>query len=107
MASTQGQAVRGRPFKKGQSGNPGGRPKGELALREAARKHCPEAIRRIAEIMRSSTDERVVIHAAEVLLERGYGKPVQAVAVSGDGEGGPISMQGLGPIYGLHPPAET
>jgi hypothetical protein len=44
----------------------------------AARAHCPEAIEVIAECMRS-TDERVRLMAANIMLERGYGKPKEHV----------------------------
>lgn len=97
----------GRPFVKGQSGNPSGRTKRDRKIAVLARSHGPDAIRRLAEIMLTSKDERAVIAAAQVLLERGYGKPRQDVTLSGDEDGPPIKLQGLGPIYGLQPPAET
>lgn len=102
----EARKVIGRPFQKGQSGNPTGR-RNHKEIDALAREHCPEAIARVVQIMRSSRSGREVIAAAQLLLERGYGKPVQAVALSGDGEGGPIPLQGLGPIYGIQPSAET
>jgi hypothetical protein len=65
-------------FRKGQSGNPGGRPRAEREVRELAQAYGPRAIRRLAGLMRS-TNERVAVAAASALLDRGYGKPFQAV----------------------------
>ena len=45
--------VRGRPFKKGISGNPGGRPKVLGDVQELSRRQCPEAINAPATIMRN------------------------------------------------------
>jgi hypothetical protein len=42
--------MRGRPFKKGESGNPGGRPKVIAELRELARAHAPDAIKELARL---------------------------------------------------------
>ena len=41
----------GRPFKKGQSGNPGGRPKVIAEVKELARAHTGEAIETLVSIM--------------------------------------------------------
>ena len=38
----------------------------------------------------SDEDARVRIKAAEVLLDRGWGKPPQALTVAGDEDGGPV-----------------
>lgn len=79
----------GRPFSKGRSGNPGGRPKAEGEIRSLAQKHGPAAFARLLELMRSE-NERVAVAAAQAVLDRGYGKPAQAVHV--DGEIGPIQL---------------
>ena len=42
--------MRGRPFKKGKSGNPGGRPKVIAELRALARAHAPDAIKELARL---------------------------------------------------------
>jgi hypothetical protein len=67
-------------WQKGQSGNPGGRPKVAAAVLELARHHGPDAIARLIELMHSQK-ETVAIRAAEALLDRAYGRPPQAVAV--------------------------
>jgi len=41
----------GKPFKKGQSGNPGGRPKVVAEVKELAREHTAEAIQTLVSIM--------------------------------------------------------
>jgi len=79
-------------FPKGQSGNPlgsskgrRGRPPGQKPstvviwdLKMAARKHCPKALQRIAECL-DDEDKKVRLMAAQIMLERGYGKPEQHV----------------------------
>lgn len=69
-------------WKKGQSGNPGGRPKEEREVVALARENSPEAIRRLVEWMRSDNG-KVSIMAANAILDRAFGKPAQAVQVSG------------------------
>lgn len=67
--------TRGRPFEKGVSGNPLGRPKRDHDIAELARKHSTDAIATLATIMLDasvSPSTRVV--AANTLLDRGYGR---------------------------------
>lgn len=59
-------------FKPGQSGNPGGRPKGVAAL---AREHTPEAIKALVAALKCKKER---VSAAIALLDRGWGKPVQS-----------------------------
>lgn len=70
----------GRPFEKGQSGNPGGRPKQPHSVVEVAQQHCVEMIELLVEIAK---DENYAINsrvkAAEIILDRGLGKPRQAL----------------------------
>lgn len=83
---------RGKPFKAGESGNPGGRPKRtaeELDLIAACKEKAPEALAVIAGIMTKGENERNRLAAANAIIERGYGKPVQPVEASGP-NGGPI-----------------
>src|SRR5262245_37340459 len=63
-------------WQKGQSGNPGGRPKVAAEVKELARQHGPEAIETLIRLMRSKNDG-IAIRAAEALLARGYGRPAQ------------------------------
>jgi hypothetical protein len=71
---------RGRPFQRGESGNPGGRPRVAAEVQEFARQHGPEGIARLITLMRSD-NEPVALRAAEALLDRAYGRPPQAIAV--------------------------
>jgi hypothetical protein len=74
---------RGRPFPKGKTGNPHGRPKELEDVRAAAREHTSEAIERLAFWMRSE-NPRVSVAAASALLDRAWGRAAQAI--SGDVE---------------------
>lgn len=81
------------PFVKGQSGNPGGRPKEDAEIKALARSYAPECIHRLARIALDSENERAATTAAVALLDRGFGKPKQEVEHSNpDGSG---LMQGL------------
>lgn len=64
----------------------GGRPKIPQEVKEAIRAACPEAVQVLIEIMsnqREKTCNR--LEAAKTLLDRGYGKPAQAMNVEVSG----------------------
>ena len=67
---TKSRSANGQ-FPKGQSGNPGGRPRDEQKVAELARSYTREAIETLAELMCSGNDERVRGTAAQALLDRG------------------------------------
>jgi len=81
----------GRPFHKGQSGNPGGRPKIMVEVRELARKNSPEAMQTLVANLKDENGH-VRNAAAIAILDRAYGKPPQAIV--GDDELDPVKLIG-------------
>lgn len=72
-------------FRKGQSGNPGGRPKGLTQLRELARVHTQEAFETLIEIMRDKgAKEMARLSAANSVLDRAWGRPIQDTGLEED-----------------------
>lgn len=72
-------------FQKGQSGNPGGKPKGHPEFIAACRKLTPEALDVITGIMRDpKTPPQTRLAAAQYLHDRGYGKPSNTLTVDGN-----------------------
>jgi len=70
-------------FKKGQSGNPGGRSGKHIAdLSREARRYAALAVSTLVKICRAG-QERNRLAAASALLDRGYGKPLQALQIDG------------------------
>lgn len=73
-------------FKKGQSGNPGGRPKKDAAVLEVealAKKMSPEAMKRLGMWMRSD-NPKASVSASNTILERGVGKVAQPIVGGGE-----------------------
>ena len=85
--------LRSTSFKRGQSGNPGGRPKRPATIeayqtttdvRAAARSHTTTALQTLADAMRSEIAPWAArVAAANAILDRGWGKPSQAVEHAG------------------------
>jgi Family of unknown function (DUF5681) len=69
-------------FEKGQSGNPGGRPKAYGEIRELARQHTELALRTLAEIAERGENESARVSAANAILDRGWGKPAVPVVAA-------------------------
>ena len=84
---------KGRPFQPGQSGNPGGRPKGIAGkVKELVGEDGEKALKMLWSIA-SDTKEagKVRVMALEVLLNRGFGKPPATLELQGAG-GSPVSF---------------
>ena len=68
-------------FQKGQSGNPGGRPKAERSVRDLAQQYTAEAVEALVDVVRTGKPaERV--QAATALLDRGWGRPSTAIEMT-------------------------
>ena len=68
---------------KGMSGNPGGRPKLEVSIRDLAQQNSMEALETLVQVMRTGKPgERLI--AANAILDRAYGKPSQSIEMSSD-----------------------
>lgn len=73
----------------------GGRKKGSQNrvgqdVRKLARKYTKRAIETLAEIMEGAESEQARVMAADKLLDRGWGKPPQAI--TGEGGEGPARI---------------
>lgn len=67
-----------KPFQKGVSGNPGGRPKGTGDFRDKCRTYSDEALETLLEVMRSKATNTTMpakVSAARTLLAYAFGEP--------------------------------
>lgn len=78
------------PFIKGQSGNPGGRPRIDGVVKDLARENAPRAMGRLVELIEHA-DPRIAAVAANSVLDRAYGKPTQPIA--GDNDAPPVGIE--------------
>lgn len=70
-------------FKPGTSGNPGGRSKKDIELEAHARLHAKYAIDVAAQIlMNEEAPNQDRLKAAQMILDRGHGKPKETVNVT-------------------------
>lgn len=78
---------KGKPFIKGQSGNPAGRKPIPQEFKELAEKYSIPALKKAIEIMeRENEDTRNVLKALEIILDRGIGKPTQPIDANINGQ---------------------
>ena len=74
--------VVGRPFQPGESGNPGGRPTMTPEVREILRAATVDAAKLLVDTINDETAQLSLrIKCAEVVFDRVYGRPQQAVEV--------------------------
>ena len=74
-------------FQKGQSGNPGGRPKVMADVQELAREHTPAAIYTLVSIMNDEKAHHSArVAASNAILDRGYGKAPASVKMELKGQ---------------------
>lgn len=69
---------KGKPFAKGRSGNPGGRPKESDDVKALARQHTVAAITRLVYWM-GTDNPKASVSASVALLDRAWGKAPQAL----------------------------
>src|SRR5918997_6623791 len=80
MARPKGSGPTSTSFKKGESGNPAGRPKLDPELKAFARSYTLEALTTVVEIMGNKKQPASArIRAAEIILDRGHGKAPQVI----------------------------
>ena len=85
-ADSSKKQQRGKPFAKGQSGNPGGRQaktEEERSLEAMCREKTPEALATVLQIMQGGQQERARLAAAQYVIDRGWGKALESVKLSG------------------------
>lgn len=81
-SSAPAARVPGKPFQKGRSGNPGGRPALFPEFREQCRANSPAALARLVAAL--GEDGAHSIKAAELILAYGWGRPTQVVDLNTD-----------------------
>jgi hypothetical protein len=86
-------------FQPGQSGNPGGRRRksdDDRKVEELARAYGVEAIKTLASIMRSEkAPASARSAAAQAVLDRGFGRPLQSIRHGGEEDAAPIRIESL------------
>mgnify|MGYP001569449425 CR=1 FL=1 len=73
---------KGKPFPKGVTGNPGGRPKRtaeEMDLIAACKERTPEALKVIEGLMVGAASDSVRLNSAIYIIDRAYGKATQFI----------------------------
>jgi hypothetical protein len=81
-------------FKPGVAPNPGGRPKTSEEFKFLIKEYSVDAAHRIRWMMDHADDHKTQLQAAIYIIDRAYGKPVQANEISGP-NGSPLTPPDL------------
>ena len=76
---TRARKLPSTAWQPGRSGNPRGRPRSPVDIAALARVHGPRCIAVAVELL-DDPDSRIRLGALTALLDRGFGRPVQAIA---------------------------
>ena len=76
-------------------------------LRELAREHTGAALEALVRICKMGDSESARVSAANALLDRGYGKPLQQIESGGPGEFGRMSDEELDAFLAEGEPAKA
>ena len=101
----------GKPFVKGQSGNPSGRPKGNPEVKEILKAASVDAAKRLVELSQSN-NEKIALPATVEILNRTEGKPRESVSMNVNGgldvraQIRSVLMERLNGQSGINEPAE-
>lgn len=68
-------------FQPGKSGNPGGKPKIDPNLREAAKQYTMRSLEVLVDVMENGKKDSDRVAAANAILDRGHGKATQHIEV--------------------------
>lgn len=79
-------------WRKGISGNPGGRPAAYAVFVEAAHRETPDALRQLVWLRDHADNHAVRLAACREILDRGFGRPAQAVQLTGE-DNGPLRTE--------------
>lgn len=71
------------PWKPGESGNPGGRPKGDAWYRKLCRKRTVKALKALDRVMEGN-DPGPIVSAAKAVLEYAWGRAPGVVVIPND-----------------------
>lgn len=76
---------------------PRGRPRGavnksKLELRDLARDYSEVALKTLVEVCRRGDSDSSRVSAANAILDRGYGKPLQGIQIEADSAPLPVSV---------------
>lgn len=72
---------------------PGRVSKAKRDLMEMAKGHAPQALQVLIDIAVNGDSEPARVSAANAILDRGYGRPVQGVQIGGGGKDGALLIE--------------